>query len=248
MNDHNKYSDEYISAYIDGELDNDERARLLFAEQQNAKLAKRICEARILKEKVQLAFSDVADTKEPKQSFNCIAFAKYHRALAASLLLFTAVSSLFLYNLNSDVSLIIAQQLITSTQPISAQRISKAVGDNKHVVINIAQYHPEQFSETVNHIEALLQQHKEDKTFRVEIVANKQGLKSLDTETSIHAARIYQLTQQFDNLKVVACAKSLAKLAAEGDPIQLMTSIMITPSAAQQIARRTEQGWLYLKI
>ena len=84
--------------------------------------------------------------------------------------------------MNSDDSLIIAQQLITNTQPISAQHISKAVGDNKHVVINIAQYHPDKFSETVNHIEALLQQHKEDKTFRVEIVANKQGLKSLILE------------------------------------------------------------------
>jgi intracellular sulfur oxidation DsrE/DsrF family protein len=40
----------------------------------------------------------------------------------------------------------------------------------------------------------------------------------------------------------------MADLATAGDPIQLMKSILITPTAAEQIAKRTSQGWMYLKL
>ena len=51
MNTQDSYSDEHISAYIDGELDKEERARLLFSEQEDEALARCINEARIMKEK-----------------------------------------------------------------------------------------------------------------------------------------------------------------------------------------------------
>ena len=59
---------------------------------------------------------------------------------------------------------------------------------------------------------------------------------------------ILDLRKQFDSLDVVACAKSMADLAASGDPIQLMKSIMTTPSAAAQVAKRMSEGWIYLKL
>ena len=46
MNTQSQYSDEHINAYIDSELDNEERARLLFDEQQDTSLAQRINDAR----------------------------------------------------------------------------------------------------------------------------------------------------------------------------------------------------------
>ncbi|GMR01302.1 MAG: hypothetical protein BMS9Abin19_0673 [Gammaproteobacteria bacterium] len=248
MNIQNTHSDEYISAYIDGELDSEERACLLFDEQTDEELAQRINEARMLKEKIQLTYSEVRSKKYEKKPFSCTTFISRHKTLAASLLLLSTVAAMLTYNnLSNNEDIILAKQLIKNTQPISAAAISDVVGDREHVVINISQYHPQDFDETINNIEALLQS-KDSKSFKVEIVANKQGLRALDTETSIHAARISQLAERFDNLEVVACAKSLAKLASEGDPIQLMKSIMITPSAAEQVAKRTSAGWLYLKI
>ena len=64
----------------------------------------------------------------------------------------------------------------------------------------------------------------------------------------MHTERISQLAKQFNSLNVVACAKSMADLAASGDPIQLMKSIMITLSVAQQVAKRMSEGWIYLKL
>lgn len=113
---------------------------------------------------------------------------------------------------------------------------------------NINQYQAQNFDTTIEHIEALLQQQRADQSFNIEIVASGNGLKALDVKTSLHAERISQLANKFDNLDVVACTKSMTSLAAAGNPIQLMKSIMITPSAAEQVAKRMSDGWMYLKI
>ena len=248
MNKQNQYSDEHINAYIDSELDNDERARLLFDEQHDVTLAQRINNARMLKEKVQLAYSDFSETGTAKKTFSCTAFVSKQKSLVAGLIILLTATALLLPGHLNNENIILARQLIRDTQPIRADAIAETIGTHKQIVINISQYQPLQFDATINHIEALLQQHRADKSFNIEIVANKKGLKALDTKTSLHAERISQLAKQFSSLDVVACAKSMANLAAAGDPIQLMKSIMITPSAAQQVAKRMSEGWMYLKL
>lgn len=248
MNETNKYSDEHISAFIDGELDKDERTLLLFAEQEDADLAQRINEARMLKEKVQLSFADLP-RKNNTKAFSCRALVNKPLSLVASLIVITAAALLLpaIIDNNND-ELILAKQLIENTDPIAPEAINSAIGTNKHIIINISQYQPESFDNTIAHIETLLQKHKSDSSFSIEVVANKTGLKALDAETSVHAERLSQMASQFSNLEVVACAKSLAKFAEEGDPIQLMKSFMITSSAAERISKRTGDGWLYLKL
>ena len=248
MNQLNEYSDEHISAYIDGELDNDERARLLFDEQGDAALAQRVNEVRMLKEKIQLAYPEVLHKNTTKTSFSFTTFTHHHRTLVAGLFILTAVSAMLTYNMSKDDNLILTKQLIKNTQPISANSISNAIDTHERVIIHVSQYNPQNFTATINHIETLLHQRSSEKSFSVEIVANGQGVKALDIETSIHAERISQLAKQFNSLEIVACAKSLAQLAEEGDPIQLMKSIMITPSAAQQVSKRINEDWFYLKI
>jgi len=161
--------------------------------------------------------------------------------------LITALALLLPAFINND-KLILAKQLINNTNPVAPETIGTTIGTNKHVVINISQYQAQHFEVAIAQIETLLQRHRNDKSFSIEIVANKNGLKALDTETSLHADRISLLAEEFNNLKVVACAKSMADFAADGHPIQLMQSIIITPSAAQQVAKRMGDGWMCMKI
>ena len=249
MNEQDKYSDEHINAYIDGELDNDERARLLFDEQNDPVLMQRINDVRMLKEKVQLAFSEQSVSAVQKKPFSCLTFTGVPKSLVAGLVVLMIAAALLLSGILKDSDEVLqARKLINSTQPVAAADISKTIGVHKQLVINISQYHPQSFDDTIDNIEALLLQHRADKSFSIEIVANKNGLKALDTETSLHAVRISQLADQFESLDVVACAKSMATLAAQGNPILLMRSVMITPSAAEQVATRMKDGWFYLKL
>lgn len=248
MNKQSQYSDEHINAYIDNELDNEERARLLFEQQQDTALAQRINDARMQKAKVQLAYSDFSEAGATKRAFSCSTFVSKQKSLVAGLIIILTAMALLLPGYQTSDDLILAKQLIKDTPPITPDAIEKAIGEHKKIIINISQYQPQQFDTTLDHIKTLLQQRRTDKAFNIEIVANKSGLKALDIKTSLHAERISQLAKQFDNLHVVACAKSMASLATAGNPIQLMKSIMITPSAAKQVAKRTHEGWMYLKI
>lgn len=247
MNEQDKYSDEHINAYIDGELDNDERARLLFDAQQDPVLMQRINDVRMLKEKVQLAFSEQSVSTVQERTFSCRAFARTPRSLVAGFILLM-LAAVLLFGIQDNDEVVQARKLINSSQPVVAADIDKTIGAHKQLVINISQYHPQSFDATIDNIEALLLQHRADKSFSIEIVANKNGLKALDVETSLHARRISQLADQFESLDVIACAKSMATLAAQGNPILLMRSVMITPSAAEQVARRMHDGWFYLKL
>jgi len=243
-----QHSDEHINAYIDGELDNDERARLLFDEQHDSELAQRISDTRALKEKVQLSYADIPKPDTEQTSFCCTTVANSQRFLissaAALAILIAIISPIFMssYDINA------AKLLIKNTQAITPDKINAAIGNNHKVVINLSLYQPENFDSTIDYIEALLQEHSTDKSFAVEVVANKNGLKALDTKTSIHAERISLLATRYNNLDIVACAKSMANLADSGNPIKLMKDILVSPSAAEQVAKRMSDGWMFIKL
>ena len=248
MKEQNQYSDEHISAYIDGELDNDERARLLFDEQQDPELAKRISETRALKEKVQLAYSDISHKITSTVSFNCADFVSKNRSLVAGIGILIITATLLIPTIKNHHDISLAKNLIKTTEAISADKINSTVGDSKQVVINLSQYQPENFDNTINHIETLLIQHENDESFSVEIVANKNGLKALDTKTSTHAERISLLAKRYESLDIIACVKSMTDLANSGNPIKLMKEIALSPSAAEQVAKRMSDGWMFLKL
>ncbi len=248
MKEKNHYSDEHLSAYIDGELDNEERARLLFDKQHDTELAQRISDARALKEKIQLAYSDLSYQANNTKPFSCTAFISKQRSLVAGIGVLILTVTLLIPTIKNNHDLNLAKNLIKTTEAISPDKISTAVGDNKRVVISLSQYQPEKFDTTINHIETLLVQHENDAFFSVEIVAHKNGLKALDTKTSMHAERILLLAKRYDNLDIVACAKSMANLADSGDPIKLMKDILVSPSAAEQVAKRMGDGWMFLKL
>lgn len=247
MNNQFQHSDEHINAYVDGELDNDERARLLFDEQHDTELAQRISDARALKEKVQLAYADISTNETRKKLFSCTAHASRSRFLVASIATLAIVTTTLLFNTNNhDIQA--AKLLIKKTQTITPDKISAAIGNNHKIVINLSMYQPKIFDSTIASIEALLLEHSTDKSFAIEVVANKNGLKALDTKTSIHAERISLLAKRYNNLDIVACAKSMAHLADSGNPIKLMKDILVTPSAAEQVAKRMGGGWIFLKL
>lgn len=243
-----EYSDEYISAFIDGELDHEECVRLLLAEQEDEELARRINKARILKEKVQLAYLDFAQDTDRGNAAKCSSLLGRNRSLVAAFLLLIGVAALLtsVVNRNDDVTR--ALQLMNNTPPIMAKSMAGAIGTHNRVLIHVSENDEASFAKTIDEIEALLSRHKTASALNIEVIANGQGLKLLDAETSGLALRLEQLSQQFDNLDIVACAKSLAQLASSGEPVNLMKSILTTPSAPQQVARRTSEGWMYLKI
>lgn len=244
MNKRTLYSDEHINAYIDGELDNDERAILLTDEQNDEILSRRINKARTLKEKVQLAYADVTQPTPAKTPLRCTTFIRENSSLAAVFLISFITLLATFYNYQNNNAIQHAKQLIASSTTVLPQQLNHTIGDHKKIVLNITKYQPALFGDLLQELELLLSQND----IHIEIVASNNGLKMLDEKTSLHAKNILSLKNKFDNLDIVACAKSMSTLLKSDNPVQLIKSIMTTPSAAQQVAKRTRQGWLFIKI
>jgi intracellular sulfur oxidation DsrE/DsrF family protein len=242
-----KFSAEDINAYIDGELDYEERARILIAEQHDEALARKINEVRILKAQVQLAYP-LLEGHESKCGDSLLSrLIGGIRGLAAVSALL-AVALLIFLSIDDRAGIQLAGQLMENARPVAAHDIQGTIGTQHRVIVHISQYRPEQFDDTLNRLERLLMDNHRNASFQVELVANEQGLDALDRRHSRHAAAISRLAERFSNLSVVACALSIAQHAEAGEPVALVDSVMIAPSAAERIAQRAGAGWLYLKI
>lgn len=220
----------------------------MLAEQEDEELARRINEARILKEKVQMAYREFAQDKNRGNGAQCSSWAGRNLSFVAALLLVVGIAALLTTVVNKNDGINRALQLMNNTPPIMAKSLEAAIGTHNRVVIHVSEYDEATFGTAIDEIEVLLSRPDAANTLNIEVVANGQGLTLLDADASGLALRLQQLSQQFDNLDVVACAKSLAQLASSGEPVNLVKSILTTPSAPEQVARRTAEGWLYLKM
>lgn len=240
-----KYSDEHISAYIDDELDNEERARILSDEHNDNDLARRISDARTLKEKVQLAYAGIEQTENEAGTTGRLWNPGRARAMVAGLISLLAIASLYVFEtINADLNA--TRNLIANTQLTPADSLKSTIGNNRKVLISLSHYQIDTIETALQKIELVLQENSGN-ALELEFVADKQGLKVLD-ERSPYSKTISRLSTDFDNLEIVACAKSLANLTTEGDSIKLIRSIITTPSAVQQISKRTHEGWFLIRI
>ena len=245
MNAQTKYSDEHINAYIDDELDSEERARLIFDEQNDAELAVRINSARMLKEKVHLAYADIGQEYSRNQTYSDTTDSGLltpMRAAAAVMVMLGAFLVTTLTGGPSDGDLSRASSLIASTDATPSQLIvaSAATGDN--IVIDLNRYDPAVFDETIANIEKLAR----GTSATVEVVANGQGLQAVETDSK-HATVLAGLADQLDNLDVMVCAATLAATESERT-VNLLGNIVTTTSVVHQVASRTADGWSYLKL
>jgi len=241
MTNHKDYSDEHISAYIDGELDTDERARLVSDEQHDDTLKQRINETRLLKEKIQLAYGSADDyaalNAANKTEKTGPGRRPYYIAVAASLLVL--VSALFTIDQLEQQNIEGAKQLIASTQGIAPEQLAASIPADRNIIIDLNSYRPDTFDSTLDHLQQLAATSRQ----RIEVVINGEAVSALDANDSPHVKRIIELAERFDNLDIIGCAASITQ-----NPVSLLAETLTTPSTPYEVARRTAEDWLYIKL
>jgi len=105
MTNINNISNEHLNAYLDNELDSDERGEVMAALETDAALAKRLCELRNVKELTQFAYSFPPTSRQAKLHRK---FGKQYSAMAiaATLLLTVGTAAGWLAHDRLDVSLV----------------------------------------------------------------------------------------------------------------------------------------------
>ncbi len=239
-------SNELLNAYLDNELDSDERGEIMAALEVDTSLAKRLCELRSTKELTQFAYSISGPGKQVRAHWN---FGKQYSAMAIAATLFLSVGTVvgWLAHENMDVNYVRTnEQQILSGNDIASLPLQ---AEQKKVILHVDTAEPDRLTAALDSAEELLlAASKGGNPLELEIIANAKGLDLLRVSTTDYAERISELSEKYDNFSILACSRAIRRLEDMGIKVKLIPEAGIAPSALDQIINRLKQGWVYIKV
>ena len=243
-------SEEQLNAFIDGQLDSEDRARILEAIQGDAMLKASACELRTVQELVRHAY----DYPVGGDTRRCApAMSGWGKGLAASLLLATgALLGWFGHGQTAESRL---QAMYWDDQnSFQSASLPKAadIAGHKKVLVHLNSSDLDKVKEALDTAEQMLRTYAENnQPAEMEIVANAGGLDLLRASHSPYAERVQQLQEQYLNLHFLACQTAMDRVRREQGidvSTDLLPGVGVTPSALDQILDRLREGWVYIKV
>ena len=242
MDKDNQFSEEQLNAFVDGELDSDEKSRVLNASQQSDELDRRLCQQRKLKELVQHAYVDVPasvrrpDLRRLQQGF-------WGRTLAASvLLIFGATIGFYAEQFVGQ------QQTVqeSATVLVSGETVSNPVVGGRKYILHVVSGQSKEMFAALEAAVYLLDSASTGQVNRVEVVANENGLNLLRSDITPYANE-FRLLQEND-VVFYACSRTIQRLEEKGVEVDLLPKADQTFTALDRIVLRMKDDWEYIKI
>lgn len=233
-------SQEYMNAFVDGELAAGERDEALARLESDAEFKRAVCELRMMKELVRGAYPE---TQPARRSAILYCPPAWRQALVAGLLLCLGLAGgWFAHDLSAPAKLDSLVGLPDGYTPVA---LASAV-DPDRVVLHLDSGDPARLDASLDLAERLLARRGAD--VRIEIVVNSNGLNLLRQDISPHRARIEDLARRHANLAFLACGQAMARLQREGVDVVLVPEAGVATSAINEIITRMGQGWVYVKV
>ena len=237
------FSDEYLNAYLDNQLDTDERAQLLEALRQNADLSARVCKLQKVKDMVQLAYHNFEAEQSTQQTHT-------HKpvwpALAASFLLAIGLLTGWFANNQFDQQ----PRLLELAKAAQTHNTMATGQDEWRLVLHVDSSDPARFNVMLDETEQLLKASaQQQQKVRIEILTNGGGLMLVEEGDAPYTQRIQALAKQYDNLGLIACQRALDNLKKDkGIDLDLVPEASVVESAMNQVIKRQQEGWAYIRI
>jgi hypothetical protein len=228
-------SDEILGAYIDNELDAEERAIVQERIAADSALRARACELWQLKQMVRGAFP-LPRRPQEKHDSRSNGAGPWPHALAASLFVALGILMGWLANgrLTSEVQL--------------ERQIDAIRADGGRVVLHLFSDEPARMEAALTMAERLAaQRDAQGRPFRVEFLANGPGLHLLRQGGSPFAERVEALRRRYANLRLVACRDAMTRMQERGIEVILLPGVEVAVSAENELSARLTQGWRYLQ-
>ncbi|HEC11847.1 MAG TPA: hypothetical protein ENI80_01100 [Acidiferrobacteraceae bacterium] len=238
-----KFSDEFLNAFIDNQLTPEEKSDAFVAISQDESLNRRVCELRKVRDLVQLACTAPPPPPIHGASERCGLWSRIgFRSIAASILGLGIAIGWVLHTTTPHQIAPTGHQVSALTSPLPAKGIK--------VLLHLNSGDPERMNELLDEAESLLKFYKKtNQIARVEIITNGGGINLLRADTSPDPARIKRLYRDWNNLAFVACQNTIDRLEREQNiNLVLLPEAVVIDSAVAQIMRRQLQGWAYIQV
>lgn len=238
-------SQEYVHAFIDGELADDEQQRALAQLESDPEFKAAVCEAQARKAWIKAAYGDPPTS--PSRAIG-IESVDWRVSLAAVILLAVGMGGGWLlrdfFTLESGIASI-AGLPGEYRAVVAAGRV-----DPGKIVLHLDAGEPERLARALDVAESLLSRH--GARARIEIVVNSYGLDLLRADLTpadqALGQRIVAMAKHHANLGFVACGQTVARLKREGVTVELLPVAHVASSAISEITTRMSQGWVYVKV
>jgi uncharacterized protein len=227
MNKEQKFSEEFISAFVDDELTPEEKAQVYVRLAEDEALNIQVCELRKVRDLVALAYRNVP-APAPNVSA-VIARQKSSTAVAAGLAL--VIGSLGGWFLHPQA---------TSPQNTAVAQAQPGSEDLAKVLFHVSDDDMGHLKTVLDEVESLMKfyRHTHQKA-RVEVITNGSGLSLLMADVSPFADRIQR----------IACQNTIDRVRQEqGVTAKLLPGVVVIDSGVAQIMRRQHQGWAYIQV
>lgn len=241
-------SDEHLSAFVDGQLDKDEKSRILSAISNDGELSRRACELRRLRELVQHAYD--TPPSPPRRLTDAVRTPLWRQAIAAALLLMLGGAAGWVGHAQQQPLNLKAMYLDEEKAFQTANLVQAPMRGERKILLHISSAEPDKLERALDTAEQLLSTyHSLHQPVELELVANAGGLDLLRADVSPFADRVKALQRQYDNLTFLACQTAIDRLRHEQHITpDLLPEALITPNALDEILNRLQQGWMYISV
>ncbi len=225
------FSEEQVNAFVDDELDPEEKSRLYNSAARSAELDQRLCRQRKMKELIKHAYTNVPEPARPGRALlGRSGF--FSRALAAGVLVAVGIGAGLLGHYYYDQN--------------RASPIAEPVVEVNNYLLHVTSGDPANMYAALQHAEALLEGAEDGEQRRVEIIANEKGLDLLRLDVTPYAREI--TTLQEHDVVFYACSKTIERLEDSGVHVELVPSTNADYTALDRVVSRMQEGWKYEKI
>jgi uncharacterized protein len=233
MSEERRISEEMQSAFVDGELDRAEWSRIAAQMQQDDRLRTEICGLRAVKDLVRGAYAPAQADRRPATRGG-------RWSAIAALCLISAAAGWLVRSSWTPPSDDVEAALVSGAtlRSVSAER----------VLVHFSSSRREAVATALDEIEDLLRAARRDgRRIRIEILANSGGLDLLRADVSPFPDRVAALRAAYPEVTLVACNQTIDRLREKGIEARLLPGVAVAPSALDQVVRRLQSGWAYVR-
>ncbi len=226
MSREREVSQEMQNAFVDGQLDAADWTALVERMGSDEALRRQVCELRTLKDMVKGAYADA----RPRGA--APAADRRGWARVAGLALVFALAGWLVHD-------------ATDRGQAAAEPRGVAAGG---IVVHVASSSGEVVNTALQEVEDYLRDARAaGRKVKVEIVANQTGLDILRAGKSAYAKQLERLRETYPNLTYVACHQTADRLSEKGIAVKLLPGVHFAPTALDEIVKRMQQGWVYIR-
>lgn len=235
MNEQQKFSDEFINAFVDDQLTPEEKAQVYARLSGNEALSRQICELRKTRDLVQLAYKEPPLPAEGMATF--ASARKFGLGVAAGLMLL----------IGGITGWILHQPSVNQNSPLALT--APGADAQAKVLFHVSDGQAEHLKAVLDDVEELMKHYRRShQTARVEVITNGEGLGLLLAGISPYAERIQKMQKDYQDLTFVACQNTIERYQQElGLTAKLLPGVVVIDSGVAQIMRRQHQGWAYIQ-